>query len=156
MRGWSELAERVAGTTRTSEKTALLARYLAPLPADELRIASVFLTGRPFAEADQRALGLGWATIAAAVCHVAGAPAGALGEAYDRSSDLGQAVAEVLTLRSEDPDPITSPSLGEVAETFAAIEAAAGSAAKGAVFAELAKRCDSLTAKYVVKVLTGA
>jgi DNA ligase-1 len=155
MRGWSELAERVAGTTRTSEKTALLARYLAPLPADELRIASVFLTGRPFAEADQRALGLGWATIAAAVCHVAGAPAGALGEAYDRSSDLGQAVAEVLTLRSEDPDPITSPSLGEVAETFAAIEAAAGSAAKGAVFAELAKRCDSLTAKYVVKVLTG-
>jgi DNA ligase-1 len=155
MRGWSELAERVAGTTRTSEKTALLARYLAPLPADELRLATIFLTGRPFAEADQRALGLGWATIAAAVCHVARAPAGALGEAYDRSSDVGQAVAEVLTLRSEDPDPSISPSLGEVAETFAAIEAAIGSAAKGAVFADLAKRCDPLTAKYVVKVLTG-
>jgi DNA ligase-1 len=155
MRGWSELAERVAGTTRTSEKTALLARYLAPLPADELRAAAVFLSGRPFAEADQRAAGLGWATIAAVVCHVAGAPASALGEAYDRSSDLGQAAAEVLALRQQVPDPSVSPSLGEVAATFAAIEAASGSAAKGVVFAELAKRCDALTAKYVVKVLTG-
>jgi DNA ligase-1 len=155
MRGWSELAERVAGTTRTSEKTALLARYLALLPADELRVAAVFLSGRPFAEADQRAAGLGWATIAAVVCHVAGAPASALGEAYDRSSDLGQAAAEVLALRQQLPDPSVSPSLEEVAATFAAIEAASGSAAKGVIFAELAKRCDSLTAKYLVKVLTG-
>ncbi len=155
MRGWSELAERVAGTTRTSEKTALLARYLAPLPADELRVAAIFLSGRPFAEVDQRAVGLGWATIAAAVCQVAGEPAGALGEAYDRSSDLGQAVAEVMALHPEGPDASASPSLGEVAEAFAAIGAATGSAAKGAVFAELARRCDPLTAKYVVKVLTG-
>ena len=28
MRRWSEMAERVAATTRTSEKTALLADYL--------------------------------------------------------------------------------------------------------------------------------
>ena len=155
MRGWSELAERVAGTTRTSEKTALLARYLSPLPAGELRVAATFLAGRPFAEADQRAVGLGWASIAAAVCHVARTPAGALGEAYDRSSDLGQAVAEVLVLRPDAPDPTESPSLEEVAGAFAAIEAAPGSAAKGAAFSELVRRCDPVTAKYLVKVLTG-
>ena len=33
MRRWSEVAERVAATTRTSEKTALLAEYLRSLPA---------------------------------------------------------------------------------------------------------------------------
>ena len=32
MRGWSELAERVRATTRTSEKTSLLADYLRQLP----------------------------------------------------------------------------------------------------------------------------
>ena len=48
------LAERVAATTRTSEKTALLADYLRSLTPDELPIAAVFLTGRPFPEADQR------------------------------------------------------------------------------------------------------
>jgi DNA ligase-1 len=155
MLGWSELAERVAGTTRTSQKTTLLARYLAELPAPELRAAAIFLTGRPFAEADQRVTGLGWATIAAVVCQLAGSPAGALGEAYDRSSDLGVAVGEVLALRPEQPAPELSPSLREVAEAFATIEATPGSAAKGAVLAMLLKRCDALTAKYVVKILTG-
>ena len=43
MRRWSEVAERVAATTRTSEKTALLADYLAGLTPDELPIAVVFL-----------------------------------------------------------------------------------------------------------------
>ncbi|HEY5474516.1 MAG TPA: hypothetical protein VIK32_15170 [Candidatus Limnocylindrales bacterium] len=155
MLGWSELADRVAGATRTSEKTSLLARYLALLPAPELRAAATFLAGRPFAEVDQRSIGLGWATIAAVVSHLAEAPAGALGEAYDRSSDLGQAVADVLSLRPEAPDPGLSPTLEEVAEAFAAIEIATGPAAKGVIFAALLERCDALTAKYVVKILTG-
>jgi DNA ligase-1 len=155
MHGWSELAERVGGTTRTSEKTSLLARYLAQLPSAELRPAAVFLTGRPFSESDQRALGLGWAAIAAAVTHLAGTTAGALSEAYDRSSDLGMAVADVLAHRPDEPDPSHSPGIAEVAEVFAAIEAASGAAAKSAVFAELLARCDTLTAKYVVKILTG-
>jgi DNA ligase-1 len=155
MRGWSELAERVCATTRTSEKTALLARYLAQLPSDELRPAAVFLTGRPFPESDQRAVGLGWAAISAAVTQLAGTTAGALGEAYDRSSDLGQAVSEVLALRPEQPDPALSPSIVEVAGAYAAIEAAPGAAAKGAIFRDLLSRCDCRTSKYVVKVLTG-
>ena len=96
MRRWSEVAERVAATTRTSEKTALLADYLRSLSPEELPIAAVFFTGRPFAEADQRTMGLGWAAISAAVTKLADAPAGALGEAYDRHSDLGLAVEDVL------------------------------------------------------------
>jgi DNA ligase-1 len=155
MRGWSEVADRVCATTRTSEKTALLARYLAQLPVGELRPAAVFLTGRPFPESDQRAIGLGWAAISAAVARLAGTTAGALVEAYDRSSDLGQAVAEVLALRPNQPDPDRTPSVAEVAKAYAAIEAAPGAAAKGAAFRELLSRCDALTAKYVVKILTG-
>jgi DNA ligase-1 len=155
MRGWSELAERVAGTTRTSEKTSLLARYLAQLPAGELRAAATFLAGRPFAEADPRAVGLGWATIAAVVNRLAGAPSGALGEAYDRSSDLGQAVAEVLATRPDTPDASLCPSLGEVADAFAAVQAAPNAAGRAAAFAELLHRCDPLTSKYVVKILAG-
>ncbi|HEX7491361.1 MAG TPA: ATP-dependent DNA ligase [Candidatus Limnocylindrales bacterium] len=155
MLGWSELADRVAGTTRTSEKTSLLARYLATLPVSELRPAATFLAGRPFAEVDPRSVGLGWATIAAVVSKLAGTPAGALGAAYDHSSDLGQAVADVLSMRPEDPDSFLSPSLEEVADAFAQMEAAVGSAARAAVFAALLERCDAISAKYVVKILTG-
>lgn len=155
MRRWSELAERVAGTTRTSEKTALLADYLRTLSPSELPIAVVFLTGRPFAEADQRATGLGWAAISTSVTALAGIPRSALGEAYDRWSDLGRAVEDVLTAAGHAPDPAASPSLEEVAETYAAIEAASGPARKAALLGSLLERCDPLTARYVVRILSG-
>jgi DNA ligase-1 len=155
MRRWSEVAERVAATTRTSEKTAVLADYLAGLTAAELPLAAVFLTGRPFAESDQRAAGLGWSAIATTVTDLAGVPRSALGEAYDRSSDLGLAVADVLADAGHAPDPATAPSLSEVAAAYAAIEAASGPAAKGALLRGLLARSDPLTAKYIVKVLTG-
>jgi DNA ligase-1 len=155
MRRWSELAERVASTTRTSEKTALLADYLADLSPDDLPIAAVFLTGRPFAEADQRAAGLGWAAIASTVTELAGVPRSALGEAYDRSSDLGMAVADVLSAAGHAPAAADSPTLPEVAEAYGAIESASGPAAKGAILRDLFARSDPLTAKYIVKVLTG-
>src|SRR5260370_42314677 len=109
MRRWSELAERVAATTRTSEKTALLADYLAGLAPDELPIAAVFLTGRPFAEADQRAAGLGWSAIATTVSELAGVPRTALGEAYDRSSALGMAGADRPSAGPPPPDPPAPP-----------------------------------------------
>ena len=155
MRRWSELAERLAATTRTSEKTALVAGYLRGLTPDELPIAAVFLTGRPFPEADQRAAGLGWSAIASTVTDLGHVPRSALGEAYDRSSDLGMAVAEVLRAAGHAPPPGATPTLPEVAAAFAAIEAASGPAAKSAVLRSILERSDPLTAKYVVKVLGG-
>ena len=155
MRRWSELAERLAATTRTSEKTALLADYLRSLSPDELPIAAIFLTGRPFAEADQRAAGLGWSAIATTVTDLAGVSRSELGEAYDRSSDLGIAVADVLTRAGHAPPAKASPTLPEVAEAFAAIEVASGSARKSVILRALLDRSDPLTAKYVVKVIGG-
>ena len=155
MRRWSDLAERLAATTRTSEKTAILAEYLRGLTTAELPIAAVFLTGRPFAEADQRAAGLGWSAIATTVTDLANVPRSTLGEAYDRSSDLGIAVAEVLDKAGHAPPAESSPTLPEVAAAFADIEAASGAAGKSAVLRSLLERSDPLTAKYIVKVLGG-
>ncbi|MDO8485268.1 MAG: ATP-dependent DNA ligase [Candidatus Limnocylindrales bacterium] len=155
MRRWSELAERLAATTRTSEKTALLADYLRTLTPDELPTAAIFLTGRPFAEADQRAAGLGWSAIASTVTDLAGVSRSAIGEAYDRSSDLGMAVADVLTAAGQSPPPEVSPTLPDVAEAFAAIEAVSGSARKSTILRGLLERSDPLTAKYLVKILGG-
>ncbi|TME09655.1 MAG: ATP-dependent DNA ligase [Chloroflexi bacterium] len=155
MRRWSELAERVASTTRTSEKTGLLADYLRTLDADELPIAVVFLTGRPFPEADQRATGIGWATIANAIGRVSGADRSDLAAAYDRFSDISAAVGDVLAKAGHAPDEAASPSLVEVAATFAAIEAASGPARKAELLASLLARSDPKTARGIVRVLSG-
>ncbi len=155
MRRWSELAERVAATTRTSEKTGFLADYLRTLDEAELPIAVVFLTGRPFPESDQRATGIGWATIANAVGQVAGTDRGALGVAYDRFSDISAAVGDVLAIAGHAPDPAISPTLVEVAATFATIEAASGPAKKADLLAGLLARADPATARGIVRVLSG-
>jgi DNA ligase-1 len=155
MRRWSELAERVAATTRTSEKTGLLADYLRSLDETELRIAVVFLTGRPFPEADQRATGIGWAAISNAVAQVVPADAADLGAAYDRFSDLAMAIGDVLQRAGHDPDDSGSPSLVEVATTFEAIEAARGPARKAALLATLLARSDPRTARGIIRVLSG-
>jgi DNA ligase-1 len=155
MRRWSELAERLSATTRTSEKTAILAEYLRTLSPDELPVATIFLTGRPFAETDQRAAGLGWSAIATTVSDLASVARSALGEAYDHSSDLGIAVAEVLAAVGHAPPLALSPTLAEVAEAFAAIETASGPTRKSAILRGLLERTDPLTAKHVVKVLVG-
>ena len=78
MRRWGEVAARVAATTKTSEKTRILAAYLATLSDAELAIAAVFLTGRPVPERDGRTTGIGWSNLVQRVFRVAGADDGAL------------------------------------------------------------------------------
>jgi DNA ligase-1 len=155
MRRWSELAERVAATTRTSEKTAILADYLRSLSPQELPIAAVFLTGRPFPEADQRTTGLGWSSIVGAIGALTGATREDLAAAYDRHSDLSLSVEDVLTRAGHAPPPDDAPTLPEVAATFATIEQASGPAAKARSLHGLLARADPLTAKAIVKVLGG-
>ena len=155
MRRWSELAERVAATTRTSEKTALLAEYLRTLDDESLPIAVTFLIGRPFPESDQRATGIGWATIATAVAAISGTDRDALGAAYDRHSDLAASVGDVLAEVGHAPDPEVAPSLQDVAGTFAAIEKASGPVRKAAYLATLLGRADPKTARGIVRVLSG-
>ncbi len=154
MRRWSEVAQGIASTTRTSEKVRALAEYLPSLTPAELPVAVTFFSGRPFPERDPRTTGLGWAAIASAAEDVATAEPGAFFEAYNRSSDPGQAVHDLFRAsRARHAGEL--PSLTDVRDAFASIAAARGPAAKGAILRTLLWRCDALTAKYVVKVLSG-
>jgi DNA ligase 1 len=155
MRRWSDIAEQVRGTTKTSEKTAILAGYLRLLDPADLPIAAVFLAGRPFPEADGRATGVGWATLGTAAAQVAGTPRDALRKAYDRSSDVATAVRDLLASVGHQPDPADEPALREIADAFAAMQAASGPARKAAILEALLARCSPATAAAMVKVLTG-
>ena len=155
MRRWSELAERVAATTRTSEKTALLADYLTDLSPTSCRSRPC---SSPAGRSPRPTSGRpGWAGRRSGRPSQTSpaSPRSALAEAYDRSSDLGMAVADVLSGAGHAPDPAVSPTLTDVAAAYAAIEAASGPAAKSAIMRDLLARADPLTAKYIVKVLGG-
>jgi DNA ligase-1 len=153
MREWADVAERVASTTRTSEKVAAVATYLASLDGEsDLATAAVFFSGRPFPERDPRTTGIGWAQIAAIAEQLAGQGSGALFAAYNESSDIGTAVRDLLLAGGHDPDgvPLT---LGETANAFAEVAGARGAAPKAALMAELLGRADPVTARYIVRIL---
>jgi len=154
---WAETAEQVRATRKTSEKAAAVASYLRSLDDTDLAIATVYLSGRPFPERDQRKIGLGWRAVTAVVEDVAGAEEGALSAAYDRSSDVGMAVEELLTTVGHELTG-NALSLRDVAAGFDALAGTRGKdvkARKAAVFADLLRRADPLTARYVVAILGG-
>jgi DNA ligase-1 len=153
MRRWSEVAARIAATSRTTEKVSTLAEYLRSLGADELPLAVTYLTGRPFPERDPRSTGIGWAAIAAAAEEIAGSGPGALGAAYNDSSDLGQAVGDLFARYEHEPQG-EPPTLPEVDAAFTAIAAARGQA-KQIPLRELLARSDPQTARSITKVLSG-
>src|SRR3954464_3740187 len=143
MHRWSETAARISATSRTSEKVGTLAAYLQTLSAEELPLAVRYMTGRPFAERESRTTGIGWAAIAATAQELVGARAGALGAAYNDSSDLGKAVFDLFA--SHEFEPVDHPpSLPEVDAAFTAVAAARGAGPKGAALRALLERCDAL------------
>ncbi len=161
MRAWTEMSEKVAATRSTSAKVATVGTYLRELPGSELEAAVTFLAGRPFAGADERTTGVGWRAVTDAVQELAAAAAArtgrtplSLGAAYDRSSDIGTAVAETLESAGHEAtgDP---PGVAEVQAALGAVASARGTAAKVALLRELLARCDPPVARAVVKVLTG-
>ena len=157
MRRWSEVAERVAATTRTSEKTGLLADYLrdpaARRAADRGRLPD--RAGRSRRRPARRPASAGRRSPAPSRTLAGRRPSGArrglrplsdLGPRGRRRADAGRATRRTRP---------TAPTLPEVAAAFAAIEAASGPARRPRSSATLLARCDPLTAKYIVKVLGG-
>ena len=154
MRRWAETAEAIRATRATSKKSSIVAEYLRSLGDEDLGIAAVFLSGRPFPARDQRKAGLGWRAITTVVQKVAGVGDGAMGQAYDRSSDVGTAVGEVLETAGHAPAgrPLA---LAEVAGAYVRLATTRGRDAKAQVFADLLHRADPLSARYVTAILGG-
>ena len=153
-RRWAETADAVRATRATSEKSAIVAEYLRSLDGADLATAAVFFSGRAFPERDQRVTGLGWRAVTATVQEVAGLDDGAMGRAYDRSSDVGTAVGELLAEVGHKPGG-ASLSLADVAASFGALASTRGREAKAEVFAGLLRRADPLSARYITAILGG-
>ena len=55
----AEACERIAGTTKKLEKTAIVGEYLKSRTPEEASVSSVFLSGRPFPVCEETTLQVG-------------------------------------------------------------------------------------------------
>jgi DNA ligase 1 len=165
MRKFAEACERIAGTTKKLEKTAIVADYLKSKSPEEASIAAVFLSGRPFAVWEETTLQVGGRLLWQVVGELSAKSQQELTAAYRKHGDLGAMAAEVLPLRSgvgsvggneDSGSPAESKSsILEVQGAFRKIAAARGSTAKAILVRELLSQVTPLEAKYVVKIVTG-
>jgi DNA ligase-1 len=149
MQRLAEACERIAGTTKKLEKTAIVAEYLKSRTPEEAAVSAVFLSGRAFPLWEETTLQVGGALLWRIVAEVSGKSEAELTAAYRRHGDLGAVAGEVV--------PTTGRGLNvvEVQERFRQMAGARGPAAKGVIVRELLSLSAPLEAKYLVKIMTG-
>jgi DNA ligase-1 len=143
--------EQIRSTPRKLEKTRHLGDYLASISADEAAYATVFFTGRPFFQADDRSLNLGWSVVKRAVFEVSAATEADFRAAYLRAGDSGEASEAVLKGRTRSEGV----GLLDVARFFEEAAAAKGPTAKLALLGDFLRRLSPVEAKYLIKIITG-
>src|ERR1700674_3061256 len=92
----AEAAERIAGTTRKLEKTAIVAEYLKSRTPEAASVSAVFLSGRPFPVWEETTLQVGGSLLWRIVAELSGKSEAELTAAYRRSGDLGAVAGVVL------------------------------------------------------------
>jgi DNA ligase-1 len=152
MQRLAELCERIAATTKKTEKTALLAEYFRSRELTDAAISAVFLSGRAFPAFDERTLQIGGSLLWKLVGDLTGARDATLTAAYRQRGDLGAAAYDVL--RATAPHSATL-SLQEIRDGFDQIAETRTATAKAAALKSLLERATALEAKYILKIITG-
>ena len=152
MQRLAELCERIAATTKKTEKVALVAEYFRSLQTSDAALAAVFLAGRAFPAFDERTLQIGGSALWKLVSGITGARESALTAAYRKRGDLGVAAYDVLLPKAQAESAIT---LRELRAIFDQIAETRTAAAKSAILKSLLERATALEAKYILKIISG-
>jgi DNA ligase-1 len=148
---FAQLGEQIAATPAKLEKIGLLADYLRTLAPNQLRTAAIFLTGKPFAQSDQRTLQTGWAIIYRALLVASGRTEAELHRITSSYGDASKSALEALEGRTV-PEPF---SLGGAHAFFEQLHKTRGPTAKTELLQARLQKLSPLAAQYLVKILTG-
>jgi DNA ligase-1 len=166
----AEACERIAGTTKKLEKTAIVAEYLKLRTMEEASVSAIFLSGRPFAVWEEATLQVGGRVLWRIVAELSGKTEAELTASYRQHGDLGAVAEAVLPAADNTTSRVGTGSPArpgrakpgsarltvlEVAATFREISKARGPAAKSALAQDLLSQATSLEAKYIIKIMTG-
>src|SRR6059058_5282722 len=148
---FANVGEAIAATSSKLDKIRLLADYLRNLTSDELPVATLYFTGRVFAQSDLRTLQVGWALIFRALQAATSIEDAELRRIASAHGDAGKSAFEVLNGRT-----VAQPfNIRESRELFEDLRRARGPGAKAKLLENRFSILSPREGKYVVKILTG-
>src|SRR5580658_1003826 len=107
MQRLAELCERIAATTKKTEKIAMVAEYFRSCDLTDAAISAVFLSGRAFPAFEERILQIGGALLWKVAVALSATREAALSAAYRKRGDLGAAAYDVLLAKAPTSSTIT-------------------------------------------------
>ena len=156
---FARTAEAIGTRAGKLEKIALLAGYLATLDDADLVAAARFFTGSPFAARDPRTLSLGGRAIVNVARRVWEFDDAALSAAYRTTGDLGEALGSLVRPPRDAmlfADRLTPAVLDGFFSEIGDVVGKNAGKRREAIFERILRACrDSLTAAYVMKIVTG-
>jgi DNA ligase-1 len=150
----AQTCERIAATTKKSEKTRILVEYFLSRELNDAATSAVFLSGRAFPASEERTLQVGGSLLSKLVSDLADADETELHAAYRKHGDLGSAACDLLESR-KGRRILEHISLADVRQAFDKIAATRTAAAKAALLTALLRGARPMEAKYILKIITG-
>lgn len=148
---FANTGEAIAEIAAKLEKIRLLADYLRGLTSEQLPIATLYFTGRAFAQSDLRTLQVGWAIIFRSLQAATNIAETELHRIASAHGDAGKSAFEILDGRTT-PQPF---SIRESRELFENLHRARGPNAKARLLQNRLSILSAREGQYVVKILTG-
>ena len=148
---FANVGEAIGATPAKLEKVRLLADYLRTLDRDRLPIATVYFTGRAFAQSDRRTLQVGGSIIYRAIMGAAKLSRAEFRRIAYSHGDAGKTAFEALDGRTN-PEPFT---LTRSRDFFDMLHKTRGPIAKMELLQSRLTGISAREGQYVVKILTG-
>jgi len=148
---FAQVGEAIAATPAKLEKVRLLAEYLRTLHPEQLPIATVYFTGKPFPQSDLRTIQAGWAVIHRALVSATKLTELEFRRIATSHGDAGKTAFEALEGRTA-PEPFT---LAESRELFDLLHKTRGPLGKTELLQKQLARLSAREGQYVAKILTG-
>jgi len=148
---FANVGEATGATPAKLEKVRLLADYLRTLDRDRLPIATIYFTGRAFAQSDRRTLQVGGSIICRAIMGAAKLSGAEFRRIAYSHGDAGKTAFEALDGRTN-PEPFT---LTRSRDFFDMLHKTRGPIAKMELLQSRLTGISAREGQYVVKILTG-
>jgi len=148
---FAQTGESIGATAAKLEKVRVLAEYLRTLDEEQLRIATIYFTGRAFAQSDLHTLQVGASIIYRAIMAAAKLDEVEFRRVAHSYGDAGKTAFEALDGRTE-AKPFT---LRQSRDFFETLQKARGPVAKTNLLRSQLASLSALEGQYVVKILSG-
>lgn len=147
----AETARKIGETDSKSRKVELLREHLEMLETDDIARAALYLTGRPFPQASENKLSIGWSLVRQSILLATGSSEADFKSLYQTIRDSSEVAAQLL---SRNNSPATR-SLSQVSSFFEALAAAPSPAFRQSLLAEEFRKLSPSEGQLLMKVISG-